>query len=101
MNTQTIKQLIYNTPLENAVTKIDQCVIVNLDWLTSRNYQNQGVNELLFILGQNVSDTFVFLIRDGVNCRLTGLDNVIKLIIKNYNLNKETCWIYGYEDLGI
>jgi hypothetical protein len=101
MNTQTIKQLIYNTPLENAVTKIDQYVIINLDWLTSRNYQSQGINELLFVLGQTVPKIFIFLIRDGVNCRLTGIDNLIKIIVDNYNLDKETCWIYGYEDLAI
>jgi hypothetical protein len=101
MNTQEINQLISNSNFDNVLTAIDRYVFVNLDWLTERNYQSQGVNELIFLTSQYTDRIFVFLIRDGVNCRLTGLDYAIKLIINNLKLSSDTCYIYGYDDLEI
>ena len=101
MNMQEINQLISNLKFDESLTVIENCVFVNLDWLTNRDYQSQGVNEIIFSAGQYPGNIFVFLIRDGVNCRLTGLSFVIETIVKNLELNSETCYIYGYEDLKI
>jgi len=101
MNTQEIKELISNSIFDRAIVVNDQCVLINLDWLTDRNYQSQGINELIFLAGQYTNNIFVFLIRDGVNCKLTGLDYAIRKIINNLNLTAQTCYIYGYDDLQI
>jgi hypothetical protein len=101
MNTHQINQLISNSKFDSVLVVIDKYVFVNLDWLTNRDYQSQGVNELIFSVGQYTDHIFVFLIRDGVNCRLTGLSAVIETVIKNLNLTPDTCYIYGYDDLAI
>ena len=101
MNMHQINQLISNFKFDESLTVIDNYVFVNLDWLTNRDYQSQGVNEIIFSAGQYPDSIFVFLIRDGVNCQLTGLGFVIETIVKNLQLNSETCYIYGYDDLKI
>lgn len=101
MNTQKINQLISSSTFDNAFTVLDNFVFINLDWLTNRDYQSQGVNELIYISGQYKDYIFVFLIRDGVNCRITGLDYIIRTIVTNLNLTENTCYIYGYDDLEI
>lgn len=101
MNTQEINQLISNSIFDNVQTVINHTVFVNLDYLTNRDYQNQGVNELLFSVGKYVNYSFVFLIRDGVNCDITGLVFCIKTIIKNLKLDKTTCFVYSYKNLEI
>lgn len=101
MSTHRINQLISNSQFDSTLTVIDNYVFVNLDWLTNRDYQSQGVSELVFSAGQYTNHSFVFLIRDGVNCRLTGLSAVVETIIKNLNLTPDTCYIYGYDDLKI
>lgn len=101
MNTHRIKQLISVSTFDSPLTVVENVVFVNLDWLTNREYQNQGINELLFIAGNYTNHIFVFLIRDGVNCRFTGLFFLIKSIIKNLNLTKDTCFVNSYEDLNI
>jgi hypothetical protein len=101
MNTQEINHLISNLTFNGVLTVINKTVFVNLDWLTSRDYQSQGINELLYCIGQYQKHTIVFLIRDGVNCPLTGLEQVIKTIINNLKLDCNTCYIYSYHDLEI
>jgi hypothetical protein len=101
MHTQEINRLISSSSFNSALTVLNNYVFVNLDWLTNRDYQSQGINELIFLSGQYSNNVFVFLIRDGVNCKLTGLDYVIKTIINNLNLTADTCYIYGYDDLNI
>jgi hypothetical protein len=101
MNTHQISQLISNSKFDSVLAVVDKYVFVNLDWLTNRDYQSQGINELIFSVGQYTGHIFVFLIRDGVNCRLTGLSIVVETIIKNLDLTQDTCYIYGYDDLGI
>lgn len=101
MNTHQINQLISNSKFDSVLVVNDKYVFVNLDWLTNRDYQSQGANELIFLAGQYVEHIFIFLIRDGVNCRLTGLSAVVETIIKNLNLTSNTCYIYGYDDLEL
>ena len=101
MNTHQISQLISNLKFDGVLIVIDKYVFINLDWLTNRDYQSQGINELIFSVGQYTGYIFVFLIRDGVNCRLTGLSVVVETIIKNLDLTQDTCYIYSYDDLQI
>jgi|688.fasta_scaffold174414_3 hypothetical protein len=102
MNTQEIKALLNTLPLtDNFLYTNDNFCIVDLDYLTNRDYQNQGINELFFTLGQHSNKIFVFLCRDGVNCNFTGLKQVIEALVQNYNLTQQNCFIYGYENLNI
>jgi hypothetical protein len=80
---------------------VEDLVFVNLDWLTNRNYQFEGMNEFLYTIGQHRDHTLIFLIRDGANAKLTGMTEVIKKIITDLQLDSESCFIYGYEDLHI
>lgn len=98
MNTQEINNYIQNLTFENFFLIDNDFFIVDLDYLTNRDYQSQGVNELIYIAGQHPNKIFIFLIRDGVNIFLSGLSNVINCIVKNLKLSKERCYIYGYAD---
>lgn len=101
MNTHQFNQLISNSSFDGALTVVENYVFVNLDWLTNRDYQSQAVNELVYLAAHYTNHTFIFLVRDGVNCQLTGLSVIIESIIKNLNLTQDTCYIYSYEDLKI
>jgi hypothetical protein len=103
MNTQEIKEFVSTSiPVsDDVITLIGNFCIVNLDYLTNRDYQSQGVNELLFLLGQHRGKTFIFLCCDGVNLQLTGLSNVVSNLIDNLGLDQENCYIYGYQNPNI
>lgn len=102
MNTQQVYDLISNSTFEpSLISLIDNLVIVNLDYFTNRNYQSQGMNEFLYTLSGFKNHIIIFLIRDGVNCNLTGIREAVKLIVSDLSLTKETCYIYGYDNLGL
>lgn len=101
MSTQKIKKLIpfFNEP--KLIHIVEDVVIVNLDFFTNRYYQTQGLNEFLFTIGGYKNHSVVFLIRDGVNCVMTGIREIIKKVIYELKLTEETCYIYGYDDLKL
>jgi hypothetical protein len=102
MNTQEIRDLISNLSFEpTLITKINNVVIVNLDYFTNRNYQSQGINEFLYTLSGYKNHIIAFLIRDGVNCRITGIREAIKKVIRDLELTAETCYVYGYDNLEL
>jgi hypothetical protein len=103
MNTSInkIQHLITYTFFDSVITDIDDNVFVNLDWLTNRDYQFQGVNEFLFTVTQYKNKNIVFLIRDGVNCCITGMHYLITQIIQELELTADTCYIYSYVNLEI
>ena len=54
MNTQKafkILDIIINGNLNNTFTNLDNIIFVNLDFLTNRSYQFEGVNEYLYYIG--------------------------------------------------
>jgi hypothetical protein len=85
----------------SVITVVDDIVFVNLDWLTNRDYQFQGVNEFLYTITQYKNKNIVFLVRDGVNCRVTGMHYLITKIIQELSLTANTCYIYSYDNLEI
>lgn len=102
MITLKINDIISNCNFDSKVISvIDGIVFVNLDYLTNRQYQSQGVNEFLYQISNYKNHTVVFLIRDGVNCRVTGLREIIKQVILSLNLTNATCFHYGYDDLDL
>jgi hypothetical protein len=102
MNTPIIKNIISNFNFEGKViTLVDDIVFVNLDYFTNRLYQTQGVNEFLYTIGSYKNHIIVFMIRDGVNCKFTGIREIIKKTITDLNLKRDTCYIYGYDDLNL
>jgi hypothetical protein len=83
-------------------TVIDDILFVNLDFLTNRNYQFEGVNEFLFTISDIGHNKIIaFLIRDGANPFLTPMKLLIEKTIEIHNLDSNTCFIIGYYDLGI
>lgn len=91
-----------NSQFEGVYTIIDDILFVNLDFLTNRNYQFEGINEFLYTisdLGRNKS--IAFLIRDGANPYLTPMKLLIEKTIEIHNLDPNTCFIIGYYDLDI
>lgn len=102
MNTQEIRDLISNLNFEpTLISTVDDIVIVNLDYFTNRNYQSQGINEFLYELSGYKNHTLVFLIRDGVNCQMTGIREAVKKVIEDLSLTPETCYVYGYDSLEL
>lgn len=101
MNTRTIKELISNNVFENIITEVDNFVFVNLDHFTNRLYQSQGASEFIYSMCDYKNHIIVFLLRDGVNCRITGIREVLKKVIAELRLTKETCYIYGYDNLHL
>jgi hypothetical protein len=102
-NINKIKKIILNFRSESALTVVDEFLIVNLDTLTNREYQFEGVNEFLYLVAKLGKDKILlFLIQDGVNPFLTGITFVINKTIDMLNLTKDTCYIFGYySDIGI
>lgn len=101
MNTHTINELyhlISTSNLDNVFTKVNNYLFVNLDWLTNRDYQFEGVNEYLFYIGQHKNKSIVFLQRDGVNLRFTGMLEIVKQTIQDLKLTNASCFLYGYND---
>ena len=101
MNTQKafkILDIIINGNLNNTFTNLDNIIFVNLDFLTNRSYQFEGVNEYLYYIGQQKDCTIVFIQRDGVNLRYTGMLEIITQTIKDLKLTSDTCFFYGYNN---
>ena len=104
MNTQKafkILDIIINGNLNNTFTNLDNIIFVNLDFLTNRSYQFEGVNEYLYYIGQQKDCTIVFIQRDGVNLRYTGMLEIITQTIKDLKLTSDTCFFYGYNNYDI
>jgi hypothetical protein len=99
--TNQILNIISNENLNQTFTYIDDLVFVNLDFLTTRNYQFEGINEYFYMIGQLRQHQIVFLQRDGVNLRYTGMLETIKQTITDLDLNYESCYFYGYVDYNI
>jgi hypothetical protein len=101
---QNINKVTYylNSQFDGVYTILDDILFVNLDFLTNRNYQFEGVNEFLFTVSDLGRDKIVaFLIRDGANPYLTSMKLLIEKTIEIHNLDTNTCFIIGYYDLGI
>lgn len=102
MNTNEINEMISTISSDNKVIyENENFCLIDLDRLTNREYQSQGVDELLYILGQRRGKVFIFFCGDGVNCNLTGLSYVIAELVSNLNLTAKDCYISSYENLNI
>jgi hypothetical protein len=83
-------------------TLLDNILFVNLDFLTNRNYQFEGINEFQYTIEEIGKDKIiVFLIRDGANPYLTPMKLLIEQTIQSHNLNSNTCFVIGYYNFGI
>ena len=100
-NINRIRSLL-SLAFDSLFTEHTDILFINLDALTDRNYQSQGVNEYLYTINQlGKNKIIVFLLRDGINPYLTGIVELVKQTIQMHNLNKDTCYIYGYHRLEI
>jgi len=105
MNTQKINKItenLYNNQFEDVYTLLDDLLFVNLDFLTNRDYQFEGVNEFqLSVAELGHNKTIVFLLRDGLNPYLTPMKLLIEHTVQIHNLNADTCFLIGYHNLHI
>ena len=99
--TNQILNLISNNNLNQTFTYAGNLVFVNLDFLTNRNYQFEGVNEYFYVIGQLKGRTVIFLQRDGVNLRYTGMLEIIQQTIDDLDLTSDSCYFYGYTNYDI
>jgi len=76
-------------------------VFVNFDGLFDRHYNFQSVNEFLYTISEFKNYKVVFLIRDGANTKLSNGQAIIRQVVKELNLNKDSCFVYSYEEYGI
>jgi len=100
-NNFEIPKLFSEHDLHNTFTRVKDYLLINLDFLTDRNYQFQGLNEYFYYIGQQKGLSLVFLQRDGVNLRFTGMLEVIEQTIKELKLTDKTCFFYGYNNYEI
>jgi len=102
MSLQNIKKIRKIIPTFNSptvLTSIDEFLIINLDKLTNREYQFEGVNEFLYQISKlGKGKILLFLIQDGVNPYLTGITSIIAKTIEMLNLTRDTCYTFGYYD---
>lgn len=81
---------------------LDDVLIVNFASLFNRNYSIAGTDQLIYQthrLGHGKK--FIFVCEDGVNPIQSGIKEIIKTIIRPFNLNPNTCVIFCRDHLDI
>ena len=98
-------KVVYQTAQKdryNAITIIDDVVIINFDCLYDRECSIRGMDQLLYLahkLGNN--KRFLFISEDGANIALSNALTVINNLINTFKLTIETCVVVCREQLLI
>lgn len=91
-----IHEVINQNNFPGPITVVDNIVYVDLEYLHhTRNYDFQGPQEFLYILGQHHDKKIVFLALDGFNVQLTAKELIRKVI--EYRPAR-SCYLYGCDD---
>jgi hypothetical protein len=101
MSIHEIRRFIISNSFNDYFLVDSQYFIVDLDYFSNRNYQSQGVSEIIYLAGQHADKIFIFLVRDGINLTLTGWSNIVDTIVKNLNLTSNRCYLYSFENPNI
>ncbi len=81
---------------------LDDVLIINFNTFFDRDYSLSGVDQLLYKVHQlGVGKRFIFMFEDGINPKLSGSVEIVRSLIKLFNLNKDTGLIFTRDDLGI
>jgi len=100
--TQEINHILQNFPhTEDRITPYADYVFVNFDGLFDRQYNFQGLNEFIYTMSEFKNCKVVFLIRDGVNTRISNGQAIVQQVVKELNLDKDSCFVYSYEECDI
>jgi len=100
--TQEIKHILQNFPhTEDRIIPYADYVFVNFDGLFDRQYNFQGLNEFIYTMSEFKNCKVVFLIRDGANTRISNGQAIVQQVVKELNLDKDSCFVHSYEDLDI
>jgi hypothetical protein len=86
----------------NTILEIDDVIVVNFDTVFDRECGIRGSDQLIYLahkLGQG--KRFLFLSEDGALIQQSGSAEIIKNIIRCFNLDKDTCAVVCRENLDI
>lgn len=86
----------------NTIIEKDNVLIVNFDTIFERACGLRGVDQLVYQLHkQGFGKRFLFLTEDGAILQLSGAVEIIKNVIKTFNLDESTCAVVCRENLVI
>jgi hypothetical protein len=84
------------------IIEIDDVIALNFNNMFDRNYAFIGTDQLIYQVDKiGQGKRFLFVFDDGCNPILSGGIEIVKLIIKKYNLTPDTCLIFCRDDLDI
>lgn len=84
------------------IIEIEDVIALNFNSMFDRNYAFMGTDQLIYQVDKiGQGKRFLFVFEDGCNPILSGGIEIVKLIIKKYNLNTETCVMFCRDDLDI
>lgn len=84
------------------ILEIEDVVAINFNSMFKRNYAFMGTDQLIYQIDKvGEGKRFIFMFEDGCNPILSGGTEIVKLIIKKFNLTTETCLIFCRDELNI
>lgn len=85
-----------------AITVMDDVIVVNFDCLFNRDCSIRGVNQLIYLLHKlGIDKRFVFLSEDGADITLSNAIEIIKNVVSCFNLTTQTCALICREQIHI
>jgi len=86
----------------NAITIIDDVVVINFDTVYERECAIRGMDQLIYLAHKHgKGKRFLFISEDGANIAQSGALIVINNIINCFNLNQDTCAIVCRENITV
>ena len=86
----------------NAITLINDVVVINFDCLYDRDYVIRGKDQLLYLAHQiGPGKRFLFLSEDGAIVSLSGAIDIIKNVVNTFGLTVDTCALICRENITI
>lgn len=109
MTTNTLERFFWQVYLnreweERAVPimVIDNVLIINFNCFFDRDYSLSGVDQLLYkVHALGSGKRFIFMFEDGINPFLSGSVEIVRSLVKLFNLNKATGLIFARDEIDI
>lgn len=84
------------------IFEIEDVIAINFNSMFDRNYAFMGTDQLIYQVDKvGEGKRFIFMFEDGCNPILSGGIEIVKFIIKKFNLTTNTCLIFCRDELGI
>jgi len=82
------------------ILEIEDVVIVNPSTIFERNYSLMGVDQMIYQAHKiGAGKRFIFMFEDGANTTLSGGVELVKNIVKTFNLTPDKCVMFCRDDL--